>query len=358
MQKSKLNSRHIKKIDKSNMLDLLLDFPLQCKAAVGIAQRTKILFEKRNFNKIVFAGMGGSAIGAELVRSYLYFESKIPIMVCREYELPGYVDNSTLVFISSYSGNTEETINAYKQARQRDSAIIVISSGGKLEEKAKNEEITFISIPKGLPPRCALGYLSIIPLCVLAKLGLIEDRSSFITEAINVLEDLKNRNLNPNIRLKDNIAKYIANKIFNKFTIIYAGSIHFDVVAMRLRTQLNENSKVLALSHVFPEMNHNEIVGWQNPKNLFKNFTVIMLRDKDMHPPVAKRMDITSDILKKEGIKILEIWSQGQDLLSRIFSLIYTGDFISYYLAILYGIDPTPVDRVTYLKNQLAKSNQ
>ena len=121
----------------------------------------------------------------------------------------------------------------------------------------------------------------------------------------------------------------------------------------RLRGQLNENSKSLASSHLFPEMNHNEIVGWQNPKKLFKNFMVLMLRDNQMHPRVAKRMDITEDILKKEDVTTVEIWSHGKDLLSRIFSLIYIGDFISYYLAILYGIDPTPVERVTYLKEQL-----
>ena len=133
--------------------------------------------------------------------------------------------------------------------------------------------------------------------------------------------------------------------------------MHFDVAVTRLRGQLNENSKTLASSNLFPEMNHNEIVGWQNPEKLFKNFIVVMLRDKGMHPRVAKRMEIAGDILKQGGVAVIEIWSRGQDLLSRIFSLIYIGDFISFYLAILYGIDPTPVDRVTYLKNELAKSN-
>jgi glucose/mannose-6-phosphate isomerase len=122
-----------------------------------------------------------------------------------------------------------------------------------------------------------------------------------------------------------------------------------------MRGQLAENSKALSSSHVFPEMNHNEIVGWQSPKKLFKDFVVVMLKDKLMHPRVIKRMEITEEILRKEGIKIIEINSSGNDLLSRIFSLIYTGDFTSYYLALLYGIDPTPVERVTYLKNQLAK---
>jgi len=345
----------IKKLDKSGMLSLLLDFPGQCKQAQGLAGAAKILFAKRDFNKIVFAGLGGSAIGADLVRSYLYFESKISISTCREYELPAYVDNSTLIFTLSYSGNTEETISAYLGAKEKGATTIVISSGGKLKDYAQKDNITFIEIPQGLPPRCALGYLSIIPLCVLAKLGLTGDVGPSINQMFRVLEDLKNNNLKPQIGTKDNIAKYIAVKLWNKFAVIYSASINFDVVATRLRGQLSENAKALASSHVFPEMNHNEIVGWQNPRKLFKHFVVIMQRDKFMHARTAKRMDITKDILKKEGVVVFEVWSRGEDLLSRIFSLIYIGDFISYYLAILYGIDPTPVDRVTYLKKRLAK---
>ncbi|MCX5703113.1 MAG: bifunctional phosphoglucose/phosphomannose isomerase, partial [Candidatus Omnitrophica bacterium] len=335
---------------------LLLDFPQQCRAAVNIAENTKILLEKKNFNQIVFAGMGGSAIGADFVRSYLYFEIKIPIQVFREYTLPNYIDSSTLVFVSSYSGNTEETISAYKEAKERGANLIVISSGGLLKECATKDKITFIEIPAGSPPRCALGYLSIVPLCVLARLGLIKDTRGNINSMVELLEELKNKNLNPRIGQKDNIAKAIALKLFNKFTVIYSSSVHFDICATRLKGQLAENSKALSSSHLFPEMNHNEIMGWENPEKLFKNFVVVMLRDKGMHPRVAKRMDITRDILKKAGIKsIIEVFSRGEGLLSRIFSLIYIGDFTSYYLAILYGIDPTPVERVTYLKNELAR---
>jgi len=344
---------NIKKLDKSNMLNLLLDFPLQCRQAYDIAKASRLLLKSEDFTKIVFAGLGGSAIGADLVRSYLYFETKIPISVCREYELPAYVDNSTLVFISSYSGNTEETLSAYQQAKEKGASLILISSDGALKEYAGKDNFTFIEIPRGLPPRCALGYLSIIPLAVLNKLNLVLDIAPAISEMVEVLEELKNKNLNAAIGQKDNIAKYVSDKLFNKLAVIYSSSIHFDTVVTRLRGQLNENSKSLALTHVFPEMNHNEIVGWQNPKKLFKNFVVLMLRDKDMHPRVTKRMDITGDILKDEGVLVLEIWSRGESLLSRIFSLIYIGDFISFYLAILYGIDPTPVERITYLKNKL-----
>jgi glucose/mannose-6-phosphate isomerase len=337
------------------MLGLLLDFPDQCRYASAIAEGAKILFEKRDFKNIVFAGLGGSAIGADLVKSYLYFESKVPIAVAREYELPAYVDTGTLAFISSYSGNTEETLSAYSQAKEKGACIIAFSSGGKLKEYALKDGLTFIEIPQGLPPRAALGYSSIVPLCILARLGFIRNIGTYVNEMIKALEELRDKNLKSNIGSRDNIAKYFAQKLYNKLTFIYSSSVHFDAVATRFRGQLSENSKALALTHVFPEMNHNEIVGWENPKRLFKNFVVIMLRDKYMHPRVAMRMDITKEVIQKEGVSVLEIWSRGRDLLSRMFSLIYIGDFISFYLAILYGIDPTPVDKVSYLKRKLGQ---
>lgn len=337
------------------MLDLLLDFPQQCQAAKSIADKAKVLFEGRKFDKILFAGLGGSAIGADLVKSYVFFECKIPILVTREYVLPAYVDSSALVFLVSYSGNTEETLSAYKEAKQRGATLIAISSDGTLKEYADRDKVTFIEVPGGIPPRCALGYLSIIPLCILARLGLIKDPSLSINQAVRILEELKRKNLNPGIAQKDNIAKSVASRLVKRYAIIYSASVHFDVCATRFRGQIAENSKALGSSHVFPEMNHNEIVGWQNPKKLFKDLVVVMLRDKQMHPRVAIRMDITGDILRKENVKLIEIWSRGEDLLSRILSTIYIGDFVSYYLAILYGIDPTPVEKVTYLKNRLAK---
>lgn len=353
--KQSLSLGNLKKLDKSNMLDLLFDFPNQCLAALDIAGRAEILFEKKDFAKIVFTGLGGSAIGADFVRSYLYSENKIPIIVSRDYEIPAYVDSSALVFVASYSGNTEETLSAYKEVKERGATIIAISSGGKLKELALNDKITFIGIPQGIPPRCAFGYQSIIPLVVLGRLGLIKDHALYIKQAIRVLEELRDNSLSPKISQKDNIAKATAAKLYNKFTVIYSASVYFDFCSIRMRGQLAENAKALASSHLFPEMNHNEIVGWVNPNKLFKDFVVVILRDKQVHPRVSLRMDITRDILKKEGVRVIEIWSSGEELLSRIFSLVYIGDFISYYLAILYGIDPTPVDRVTYLKNQLAK---
>ncbi|MFH0826633.1 MAG: bifunctional phosphoglucose/phosphomannose isomerase [Candidatus Omnitrophota bacterium] len=353
--KTSLSQENIKKLDKSGMLDLLLDFPDQCRAAESLAQKAALLFEKKDFSKIVFAGMGGSAIGADLVRSYLYFESKIPITVLREYRLPAYVDDSTLVIVSSYSGNTEETLSAYKEAQEKKATLLAISSDGQLKDNASRDKVTFIEIPRNLPPRCSLGYLSIIPLCLLARLGLAPSPGPAIHQMVETLEDLKGHHLNPGIGQKDNIAKSVALKLYNKLAFIYSSSVHFDVCAIRWRGQIAENSKALSSSHVFPEMNHNEIMGWDNPKKLFKNFVAVMLRDKEIPGRVGLRMDITANLIRKEGVEVIEISSRGEGLLSRILSLIYIGDFVSLYLAILYGIDPTPVDRVTYLKEQLAK---
>jgi glucose/mannose-6-phosphate isomerase len=171
----------------------------------------------------------------------------------------------------------------------------------------------------------------------------------------NFLEELRDNNIGPRVGQKDNIAKSIAGRIFNKMVFIYASSVHFDAVATRVRGQIAENSKALASAHVLPEMNHNEIVGWESPRRLFKNFVAIFLKDNGAHPRVLLRMDISKALIKKEGVEVIEVSSRGEDLLSRIFSLIYIGDMVSFYLAILYGRDPTPVERITYLKNELAK---
>lgn len=350
-----LSLAEIKKIDKSDMLNKLYEFPLQLKEALEIVRSSKILFTKRSFNKIVFTGVGGSAIGVELVRDYLAYKSKLPIIVSREYDIPSCVDGDTLVFVSSYSGNTEEAISVYKEARSTGACIIVISSGGKLKEYAEADNFTFIAVPGFLPPRCALGYSSIIPLCILSKIGLVGKVDSAIKEAVQVLESLRDKELKFNIKEKNNIAKYIAARLVGNLAVIYSASAHFGVAATRLRGQINENSKSLAMSHLFPEMNHNEISGWYHPRKLFKNLRVLMLRDKLVHQKTNKRMDLTRDMLKKDNIEVFEIWSRGSDLLGRIFSLLYIGDYISYYLAIYYGVDPTPTDRIDHIKDRLSR---
>lgn len=346
----------ISQIDKSNLRQLLFDFPKQCREAKEIGKRTDFPSGYREINNIVFTGLGGSAVGGDLLRAYLANEARVPIVVNRNYSIPEFVDSDTLLVVCSYSGNTEETISAFEKGLKKKAKIVVITSGGKLKAAAAQDKLPLVAIPAGLPPRAALAYSFFPALMVLAKLGIINDKSLQIERVAAVLSRLRQR-LKPEVKIKDNQAKSIARDIQKGFSHIYSSNDFFGPVSYRWRTQLAENSKSLSSNHVFPELTHNEIVGWDFPKELLDYFTVIILRDKGDNPRIAKRMDITASIIKQKAKNVIEVFSEGDELLSRIFSLIYIGDFVSFYLAILNGIDPTPVDKITYLKKKLAETN-
>ena len=349
--------KEIEKLDESSMLELIESFPEQCQDAKRLGDEFELPRDFiHSYKNIVCAGLGGSAIGADLVRSYVAGEAHLPIYVNRNYTLPNFVDEDTLVIVSSYSGNTEEILSAYCEARSRGSGVIVISSGGKLEKKAKEDDAPCLTIPAGFPPRCALGYSFFPLLIVLSKIGIVKDHEESIDDAIHNLRKLKNSLIGYKVLHKDNPAKKLAKEIFGKLPVIYGAEGHTDAVVTRWRGQFAENSKTLSSGNLFPEMNHNEIVGWENPKKALKECVAIILRDAADHPRISKRMDITSRMFKKHGIKVTEVTSSGKELLARILSLVYIGDFVSFYLAILNGIDPTPVDRIKYLKKELSKA--
>lgn len=338
------------------MLELIESFPLQVSAARDIGARFKLPTGfKSPYRNVVCTGLGGSAIGADIARSYVAGEAKIPISVNRNYTLPRYVNKDSLVIVSSYSGNTEETLSAYRDARSKGAKIVGITSGGELEKEARTDGFPVIMIPAGLPPRCALGYAFFPLLILLSKTRLIKDKAREIDDTIDILNAMRKRRIGFDVPEKANSAKAIAREIILKLPVIYAAQDHFDSVATRWRGQLAENSKTLASSHVLPEMTHNEIEGWENPKDLMPSLVVMMLRDKDDHPRISKRMRIVSEIIASGKVKVIDVRSVGKGLLSRIFSLIYMGDFVSFYLAILNKRDPTPVDRIGSLKERLAK---
>ena len=346
----------IKKYDRSGMASLISRFPEQCRNArkIGLSSNIPESFRIK-YKNIVCTGLGGSAIGADIARSYTADEARTPIFVNRNYILPAFVNKDSLVMASSYSGNTEETISAFKDARAKGAHIIVITSGGKLKDLAGKDSIPVITVPPGLPPRAALGYSFFTLITVLSKIGVIGDKARDIEETVRVLDELNKTDLGLAVREHRNIAKDIARNIYSKMPIIYADLDHIDAVSTRWRGQLAENAKTIASTHVFPEMTHNEIVGWENPKKVLKNLAVIMLRDRGDNPRIAKRMDIVEKIVASQGVKTIEVNSRGKGLLARIFSLIYIGDYVSFYLAILNKCDPTPVDRITYLKKEMAK---
>jgi len=319
-------------IDNSNMLKVIEDFPQQCKTALELAKGMSV---SGKIDKIVVAGMGGSAVGGDLLKAYIH-NSNIPVFVVRDYKVPNFVDENTLVFAVSYSGNTEETISAYESAINKKAKSVAVTSGGKLGEMAKRA----IKIPSGLQPRAALGYLFFPVLGVLVNSGVIDVKGKEIEEMLDVLsktDEFKG------------VGERIAKKIGARTPLIYASEL-LSATAYRWKTQFNENSKTAAFHHAFPEMNHNEIVGYQRINK--SDFIAIFIRDKDDNERIIKRMDITKEIISSR-VDVEEVFTKGEYLLSRIFSGIYYGDFASYYLALANKIDPTPVAVIENLKKRL-----
>ena len=319
-------------IDNSNMLKVIEDFPQQCKTALSLPKGMAV---SGKVDKIIVAGMGGSAVGGDLLKLYLH-DSRIPIFTIRDYKLPNFVDENTLIFAVSYSGNTEETLSAFEDAQKKKAKIVAVTSGGKLSESAKK----VIKIPSGLQPRAALGYLFFPVLGVLVNSGIAKENSKDVNEMLDILSK------------KDEFKSFgekLAKQIGNKTPLIYA-SEQFSAVAYRWKTQFNENSKAAAFTHVFSEMNHNEIVGYQTMSK--EKFISIFIRDNFDNDRIKKRMDITKDIISQK-VEVAEAYTKGNSLLSRLFSGIYYADFASYYLAIQNKIDPTPVNVIENLKKKL-----
>ncbi len=348
-----MNQISIQRNDKSNMRRLLIEFPKQIDEAVQIGTKISPPIRRSQIDKIVITGLGGSAIGGDLLRSYLTEELKIPIIINRHYYLPEFVNERTMVVISSYSGNTEETIASHLDAKKKKAKVLCISSDGETAMLAGKFKQPLITIPKGFPPRMALGYSFFPILITLTKIKIIKSKNVDIKETIALLK--KKSKVYSTIN-KNNPAVQLAKRLYMKLPIIYSAADRFDIVNLRWRGQIAENAKQLAFGHVLPEMNHNELVGWKVLRRIMEeDIAVIFLRDKEDHERIKVRLDITKSIVNQYASKVLEIHSEGKSLLARIFSLIYLGDWVSYYLAVLNGVDPTPVKVIDYLKSELAK---
>jgi glucose/mannose-6-phosphate isomerase len=348
-----MKEEDIRQHDTRDMRKLLVEFPNQIEDAVRIGKKAIFSLNAKRIKNIVVTGLGGSAIGGDLVRSFLSDELAIPFVVNRHYFLPEFVGKGSLVVVSSYSGNTEETIAAHRDAVARKAQVLCISSNGVTEKMAKKFKHTIIKIPPGFPPRAALGYSFFPLLAVLTRLRLVGRKDKHISETVGLL-----RRKSAEYRSLDapgNRALTIARRLHDKLPIVYSSAEWFDSVNLRWRGQLAENAKVLAFGHVVPEMNHNELVGWNILKQHMRQMAVIFLKDKGMHERVGVRMKIMETIMRQYTPEILEVESEGQSLLARMFSLIYLGDWVSFFLAILNEVDPTPVRVIDYLKNELAK---
>jgi len=309
---------------------------------------------RKPFQNIVISGLGGSAIGGDIVRTLAAGRASLPVVVNRDYHLPAFVNQNTLFAAVSYSGNTEETLSAYQQAREKGAAIVCLTSGGKLAQMAANDGYPVIEVPGDLVPRAATGYLFAPLALFLEEIGLLKNVRMEIEETIQVLK-WQRKMLNPQVPQPDNPARQLAEQLKGSIPIIWGSSGLTEAAALRWKAQINENAKSPAYYNLFPELNHNEIVGFEEPAELLARFVVVILRDQGDSPQVQKRMAITRQIIENRVREVIEVSSQGQSFLARFYSLVYLGDYTSVYLAHEYGINPTPVQVIDYLKAELAK---
>ena len=338
--------------DQQGMLKILGRFDQQLEQALKIGQEVTIPPGGQPVEKVLLCGMGGSAIGGDLLRAYLGQDVKVPFLVNRNYSLPGFVDASTLVLVASYSGQTEETLSSFAQAREAGARVICLTSGGTLGQLAKEHGVPCARIPEGYPPRSALGFCSVPFLVCLSRLGLLTDRSGELRRSIEPVRR-KIQKYGPLSPISENLAKSLALSLKDRIPIVYGSDSHLEMVAIRWRGQFSENGKQLAYSSALPEMNHNEIEGWTHPPALLRQLVPIFLRDRDDHPKTQARIDVTRGLLSEKVDSALEYWTDGESWIDRLWSLILLGDYASVYLAFLNQVDPTPVKIIERLKTRL-----
>ena len=340
-------------IDKDDMYQSIWDFPENIIDAIKLSENITLKNEYLDVNNIIIAGMGGSAIGGDVVYSLIKNEIKIPFVVNRGYDLPAWANSSTLIICSSYSGNTEETISILEEAKSLGAKVIGITTGGVLESLCKNYSFDFVNIPSGLQPRAALAFSFIPLLYILKKTSLINvEVSSWLKSSVDLIKSKREEYSSD----KENNPVYqLANKLYNKLPIIYADSTSLETVAVRLKGQICENSKILAYHSIYPEMNHNEIVGWENNEEFFSNYYVLWLMDEEMNSRNKSRKNIISEILSDLNVSQQEIKVDGNSFKERFLLLIHYGDWLSYWCAILHNTDPSPVKNIQTLKDKLSK---
>jgi glucose/mannose-6-phosphate isomerase len=340
--------------DKSGTRLQIRGLPEQCRQAWAQASSFHPDDDYSAIDKVVVLGMGGSAIGGDFLRAITSAKSKILTIVNREYDLPQWVDEKTLVLISSYSGNTEEIISSFTQSLKTKSKKIVISTGGKISKLAMENKIPIFTVQHRSQPREALGYSFLPLLAIIQNLGLIDGVSAEVNSMVVTLDELTNQ-YKEDVPLANNSAKKLAIDLYDKIAVIYAAGLLTDV-ARRWKTQINENSKSMAFFETLPELNHNAVVGYRYPANINKNVLVLLLRCQSLHPRVLLRYQVTGELLDQNNIEHEFIDNNGGNILADMMSAVLMGDWVSYYLAILNGIDPTPVPEIDFLKKRLAET--
>lgn len=332
--------RLINRYDPEGMLGVLTRFPAQVQTALGLRLRIQ-----RRPRSIVVAGMGGSALGGQLVTDLVRDELAVPAIVHRDYGVPKFVDSTSLVVAASYSGNTEETLSAFEESVKRGAEVVAISSGGKLKDLAERYGAAYLALPPGTPPRLAWAYLSLPLIDLLAEAGLCRLPTEGLPELMHELcRDYQPGRQNAPIELANALRGYIP---------VYCSSASTSILGYKWKINTNENAKQQAFASVFPELNHNEMVGWRYPEESLRKFALVFLRTDYEGPSITGRIEITKDLVNGGPEKILEFVAPGRTKIEQLFASIYAGDFMSYYLALLNHENPGSVAAVEQLKTRL-----
>lgn len=334
--------------DKKNLYSVLVESWKQAENAWKAIDLPGLNSDK--IDNIIVTGLGGSAISGDILRNFIRGELKKPLVVNRAYSLPAYADKNTLVIASSYSGNTEETISAFKSAVDMGCTIIALTTGGEIEKLAIENNIPVVKLQKGFQPRYALYNSFFTLLRIMQELKFIASQDDV---AMKIIQTLKMRG--EEWGSLDGDALSTANALKGFIPVIYSVTDLNDAAGKRLKGELNENSKIHAWMAEYPEMNHNEIVGWENVKGSGLKYKVITMWDEDISPRIKKRIDIINKLLDEEKIDILKFKGKGDTFKERLLEVVYFCDWVSYYLALLNEEDPAEIDFIHHLKNKMAE---
>lgn len=349
-------TRHYR-VDAEKMLDLVMHLPDQ----VADAWKGMKSFKPPTMGvkaPVILCGMGGSAIGGALLRDMIQHDARVPLFLESTYQLPEFADRTTPVVCISYSGNTEEVLSCFQHALMKRCPTIVITSGGTLAEDADKAGVRVIRVPPGMPPRAALGSIFTPLLGLVSKWGVYPVSDEEVDTAVR-----RSRRLVEKYSLDgdpiESRAFQLAKRIYGKTLLVYGGDGLLRAAAYRWKCQFNENSKSMAFANYFPELDHNEIMGWECPERLRADFFLIVLRDDEDHPRVQKGMEAVHKMIEPLASGAVLIDSEGDKgrggRLARLLSVILLGDFTSVYLAVEYGKDPTPIDRIDTIKAELKR---
>ncbi|MCW4006065.1 MAG: bifunctional phosphoglucose/phosphomannose isomerase [Candidatus Bathyarchaeota archaeon] len=339
-------------IDKDNMLSYCVDAAKHYRESAENAQKIRLNYSKPA--NIIIAGMGGSGIGGELIKDYTHNSVPIPIEVNKDYYLPAYANEKTLALMVSYSGKTEETLSSFLDAIKRNCMIFCITSGGPMLEYAQKLGLPYLQVRGGMQPRAALPHLFVPLLVCMEKLGFAPRTLEDLSQAITLMKQISVENA-PQKPADTNPSKTLALNLHGAAPVVYGSDIYRGVV-MRWKQQFNENSKVPAKWEVFSELNHNEIVGWENDTQLGKDYAAVLVRDQAESVAIRSRIKITKGLMQSVLPKQFEFWARGDNDLAKMLSTVLVGDFVSVYLALLRNVDPTPVNSINTLKKQLEEN--